>query len=97
MKGPPEQHRKTGESVPGKLLKGFITGPRQKSVPAVASEAVCFRPHRLCCALIYINLHCANIHADLFFQENDSHTLTMGVLLKMCHLKIKCDFGELKI
>lgn len=32
-----------------------------------------------------------------FFQENDSHTLTMGVLLKICHLKINCEFRKLKI
>lgn len=57
----------------------------------------CFRLHWLCCVLICTNLHFSNIHADLFFQENDSHTLTMGVLLKMCHLKIKCDFREFKI
>lgn len=81
----------------GKLLKGLITGLIWKVAPAVASQAVCFRLHWLCCALIYINLHCATIHADLFFQENDSHTLTMGVLLKISHLKIKCEFRELKI
>lgn len=94
VKGPAEQHRKQESLSHGKLLKGFIRGPIWKGAPPVA---VCFRPHWLCCALIYINLHCASVHADLFFQENDSCTLTMGVVLKMCHLKIKCDFRELKI
>lgn len=97
---PPEQHRKQESLSHGKFLKGFITGPIWKGAPAVASQAVWFRLHWLCRALIYIHLHCTNVHADLFFHENDSHTLTMGVLLRMCHLKIKCEgikCRELKI